>query len=882
MRVIRGESGAGKTALVFREFKQALHAGAEVRIIVPTATLVRHFQHELARDGEVFAPHAVTTLSAFAQRAAEPLRPAPPGVLRALIRESLKQEPEFSALAEADGMVATLEETIALFENAGATPERLNAVKRLRGHGKAFARLWTAVAARLRSLGFATRPEIFRAAAASAAAMKIWLDGFFIFSPLETELIRALGRSSQVSITVSGDELWRQTLEWGCEDRLLTAAARRPEITAVTAPSLAREADEVARRIAGLRARGVPYGEIAVGIRDTDAYESLLQTTFERFGIPAHFYFGRPLRHSPAARFLNGLIRCELGGWEFGAALEALRNHPHWGAASAFDRYDFRVREAMPGHGAQALLALCENEWLHKRLAECLAVAGWALDKLTPRQWSERFRSFAEHIWLPGLLNTPRSFAEIENLRAQSSALSAWVQAADQAATFWPENAAPVSLPDFQRVANECIDAADFRIPDSRHDVVHVMNVFELRQWDVQSLFLCGLTDRDFPKKALPNLLFPDAEIEALRRAGLPLRKASDSERDEEALFRTLRGRARETLVLSCPSHDAGGRRVASSRFVVQLLDDGRARTREARLCRPEIAVPPLPGLVGRIDSADLLASLAERHATISVSHLEDLAQCRFRFFAGKTLNLKTRPERPQERLQARMTGLILHRALENWLAEGRTRDFVGYFEKAFDDTCREEHLLEGYRLELERIEARRIARQVQATEKWTAVSHEVEVPVSIAFPGGVAISGRIDRVDKLNETDCIVVDYKSGKTKNVEKFAQSPLKLQGPLYALALREGRGLNTIAMMFHAVRDDKRFGWGEIPGADIELQPIPERWMEDARDRTLERLTGYLAGAVRAEPADRGYCRWCDFSAACRYEEREALVMIEGAG
>ena len=194
----------------------------------------------------------------------------------------------------------------------------------------------------------------------------------------------------------------------------------------------------------------------------------------------------------------------------------------------------------------------------------------------------------------------------------------------------------------------------------------------------------------------------------------------------------------------------------------------------------------------------------------------------------------------------------------------------------------REQHLPQGYRLEVERIECRHIAEQVMATEKWvTAYPPEVEVDIAIPFPSGVSVTGRIDRVDRLNEHDCIVVDYKSGKTKNVEKFAESPLRLQGPLYALALRDTRGLKTVAMMFHAVRDDKRYGWGEVPGADFDLKPIPERWIEDARDRTVERLSGFLAGEIQAEPADRSNCRWCDFAAACRYEERAALVRIEGA-
>ena len=73
MKLVRGAPGSGKTALVFDEFKDGLRAGrGDLRIVVPTATLVRHYQHELARDGMVFPPHSVISLSRFIrERAAE-------------------------------------------------------------------------------------------------------------------------------------------------------------------------------------------------------------------------------------------------------------------------------------------------------------------------------------------------------------------------------------------------------------------------------------------------------------------------------------------------------------------------------------------------------------------------------------------------------------------------------------------------------------------------------------------------------------------------------------------------------------------------------------------------------------------------------------------
>jgi len=97
----------------------------------------------------------------------------------------------------------------------------------------------------------------------------------------------------------------------------------------------------------------------------------------------------------------------------------------------------------------------------------------------------------------------------------------------------------------------------------------------------------------------------------------------------------------------------------------------------------------------------------------------------------------------------------------------------------------------------------------------------------------------RVDRIDHMGAGDCVIVDYKSGKSTNVEKLVESSARLQGPLYALAVREKLGLRTIAMMYIAVREDKRFGWGAVPGVDLDLKEMPPDWIEAARARSVER-------------------------------------------
>jgi RecB family exonuclease len=268
---------------------------------------------------------------------------------------------------------------------------------------------------------------------------------------------------------------------------------------------------------------------------------------------------------------------------------------------------------------------------------------------------------------------------------------------------------------------------------------------------------------------------------------------------------------------------------------------------------------------------------MARLHQSISLTALEDLAQCRFKFFSGKTLYLKGAPERPGERLNPRVTGSILHVALERWLAD-KNRDFVELFEQAFDETCRVEHLQPGYKLEVERIRFREIAQRVSANDQWVPDSSEAEVALTVDL-NGVTVKCRIDRIDRFGD-DCVIVDYKSSKTANVEKLVASATRLQGPLYALAVRENLHLHPVAMIYWAVREDERFGWGAIPGFDLDLKPMPSTWAADAKARTIERLSGFLTGQVHAHPEETDQCRWCDFAAACRVEQ-EKLVLIERA-
>ncbi|HVW10917.1 MAG TPA: PD-(D/E)XK nuclease family protein [Bryobacteraceae bacterium] len=874
MRLIRGAAGSGKTALVLREFEDAHRGGKRARIVVPTATLVRHTQHELARAGLVFDPGQVVSLSRYAAECAPGVRLASATLVRALTRDALKRLslPEFADVAETQGMADVALETMGRFENTGCTPEKLGRVRGLTAQGRAFQRLWKEVEAGIAARGFVTRGGLFRAAVKSVAAGAIWLDGFLKFSPVEGELLRAMAAQCELTLTLSDGpettEAYRFAMELGAKDRLLPAVPRRVETIAVTAPSPLREADEIARRILAMNREGMPFSRIAVALRDVESWLPLLRNAFDRFGVPARWYFSTPAARHPAVVFLDGLVKCALDGWDFAATLAALRAHPGWGSSADFDRFDFKVREKMPGRGGEAFLSLCESETLRGHIADCLKVDAWRGERLRPRAWQRRLEEMAASLYRIRTVPEPRDYAALESARSHAAALRAWSAAVEAAVEFCQDM--PVSLDAFHQVMRDALDSLGMQIPDDRQNAVHVMSALEARQWRVQSLFVCGMTARDYPRATPPDLLFPDADKQILRKAGIPL---IDQEQDESQLFALLRTRPTEKLILSVSKRDQAGKTIVASEHF-------GAATAKALLCAPAPRAKVAPSQPGRISEA-ALAELAAQHTSIRLTALEDLMKCRFRFFASRSLKLATVPDRPEKRLQPRVRGSIFHQAMEIWLGD-RTLDFVGLFESTFEKFCREYNIPQGYSLEVERILSRRIAQEVNASIQWPTVSSEAEVDCSLEFPGGVTITGRVDRIDDIGNGNCIIVDYKSGKVENVDKLVEAETSLQGPLYALAVREKKNLNTVAMVFLAIREGKPVGWGAVPGGDFELNEMPADWIESARERSIARLRSFLAGDVHPEPHTADECKWCDYRNACRVEQIAELIQIGAAG
>lgn len=224
MVLLTGPAGSGKTFRILEELRQALRRrDPGVRLLTPTATMAQHLQNQLAREGYVFRPGLIQTLSRFIDPFAADLPLVSEPLLYLIVEEAAAQvdRPEFARVVRLHGFCAALARTIEEFSSAGCDAESLAA--RMPGLaappplGDAFVAVYREVQRKLARRGLATRSQRLAHAAAQIAEAglpgihTIWLDGFYALPDPELAVIRAICRHAQVTLTLPSTAITEPT-----------------------------------------------------------------------------------------------------------------------------------------------------------------------------------------------------------------------------------------------------------------------------------------------------------------------------------------------------------------------------------------------------------------------------------------------------------------------------------------------------------------------------------------------------------------------------------------------------------------------------------------------------------------------------------------------
>ncbi len=306
-----------------------------------------------------------------------------------------------------------------------------------------------------------------------------------------------------------------------------------------------------------------------------------------------------------------------------------------------------------------------------------------------------------------------------------------------------------------------------------------------------------------------------------------------------------------------------------------------------------------------RLRSPAVLDALSSR-TTFSATELERFADCSSAWLVERVVA----PRRIDAEPDPILRGQVVHTALNRFYASlPRELDSERVTPENLDAalglvrTCLDEALASGVRLDLTDLQAAEL-RQSLLADLEGFVRDEAESDVAfvprrleVAFGSdraapelqrglplgdGLWLSGKIDRIDVDPwSARGIVQDYKSGKGAHSARDIDRDVRLQIPLYVLALRDLVGLEPLGGIYRAL-SGKRLTRGmlresareDLPGfAKDDYLDEEAFWaqVETARERAATNAQRIRAGDVHHDPRWDGQCpAWCDLWPICRVQ------------
>jgi hypothetical protein len=390
------------------------------------------------------------------------------------------------------------------------------------------------------------------------------------------------------------------------------SAPAEPDATVhvLSAAGESLEAVEIARLIQQAAAEGVRFEEMAVLLRNADAYGIVLAAAFERAGIEAYFVEGIP-RIDPAARALSLLLDLVGADLDRARVMEFLTSaRVRWteilgeGSDVSPARWDRLSARAGIVSGLEAWRARLANA------REARAALQFEDDR--DLRLYDSLTRLIERL-AADLATLPDTGTWSEFLEPTLGLLDAWIeqpqltrQRLERLLGPLALYAPPPSREQFLARVREVLATQAYREGALGEGRVFVGSIAAGRGLRFRRVFVPGLVERAFPAPVRPDPLLLDDERESLSPA---LRTTRDLQEAERILFLEAVRAAEERIVFSYPRFDtSSGRERVPSSFLLRALEAAHGR----RLSTMDLARMADPGAtaLGRPHPVDAQAAI--------------------------------------------------------------------------------------------------------------------------------------------------------------------------------------------------------------------------------------------------------------------------------
>ena len=434
----------------------------------------------------------------------------------------------------------------------------------------------------------------------------------------------------------------------------------------------------------------------------------------------------------------------------------------------------------------------------------------------------------------------------------------------------------------------QCMSSRQTFQPENLDAPVQVLGPLEAAGSYFDHLWVLGLHEDAWPASAAPNPFLP---LLLQRKHNMPHSSSAVDLEFTQKLTSRLLGSAEEVIV-SFAKMDAD-RELSVSPLVKHLPTISKE---SLAIGGKNLQAKAAPEITEWSDSPFPLLSLSTDSTHQGGTRIFDLqSACSFRAFA--TIRLHAEPlDEPALGMDARQRGSLAHEvmfAIWNEIKDSqRLKEFAGDPAK-FDECIRSnvQTVLQDQR-ELRGDEWHRRYAELESVRLVSTVKTMLDIDLQRAQSftvehkeekelielGGIRMSIRKDRVDKLADGRNVIIDYKSGEKNPGAWKNERPEEPQLPVYAVTTKEP----LAAIAFANLKTGKE-GYagisaseGILPDVKIGEKSVLKTNFSDqitAWRAPLENLAAdYIAGSAVVAPKKRvETCKHCELQTLCRIAE-----------
>jgi ATP-dependent helicase/nuclease subunit B len=437
-----------------------------------------------------------------------------------------------------------------------------------------------------------------------------------------------------------------------------------------------------------------------------------------------------------------------------------------------------------------------------------------------------------------------------------SAELLAELQASDAAGQL------TVTAEDSVPLLRQLLEARAVRAPYGGHPRIFIWGLLEARLQRADLVVLGGLNEGVWPSLPAPDPWLPPKVRASLGMSTLEFRIGLTAHDFASAL-------GAPQVLITRAKRDSRTPTIAS-RFLLRLDAISGGLPRDRVLERITRAIDD-PGPARPVDRPAPAPPREQRPERISVTSVDRLKADPFAFYASSILRLRVEDPVDADHT-ARWKGEAVHKVFEEWLLHDdcnpdqlRARAECLLADEAIHPMLRAlwaPRLLEAidWIAELERTNQ-------AAGRKPLKAEVTGEAPLA-----GIAVHGRVDRIDRLPDGSLAIVDYKTGKPPS-KKAIEAGFALQLGLLGLIGQAGgfegvRGDAEVFEYWSLIRDRGGFGKCVRADKDMEEGEFLDRAFRSFAEAAAKWLTGTQPFTAKLNPA---YAPYGDYDQLMRLEE-----------